>query len=117
MVSTDGGAILLQAGGVDSGILVHADIETAGADLTLLAEDSLSIAAGVDLLTTGGPVDLEATTGSVSMADDSRVVSGGGNVRIIAAGTFAVGVIDVGTGIAALTATAGSIDDAVRNKS
>jgi hypothetical protein len=81
------GAMLLQASGAGSDVLLNANVLSTSGPISVQAEDAIVLDSSVLIQTGGaGSVDVFAVGGSVEMADTSRVLSSAGSLRIEAGG-------------------------------
>ncbi|WP_324726004.1 hypothetical protein [Actomonas aquatica] len=103
------GNILLSTTGT---ITSNVDISSGTGHISLIASDSITLNATVDVTTAGtGTINLEATTGSITQADNSRLTTADGDIRLLANVDITLGGLTTNVN-ASLTATTGSIIDA-----
>lgn len=77
------GSILLQASGLDSDVLLDANVFSTSGSISLQADRSIALDPTVLIQTAGtGTIDIFAVDGSVEMADSSRALTTTGSVRI-----------------------------------
>ncbi|GMV55743.1 MAG: hypothetical protein AMXMBFR6_15480 [Betaproteobacteria bacterium] len=101
-ITTNGGAVSLQALGASSGLVqVSAPINTQGAAISLSGR---SIGVGSNLSTGGGALDILSTTGSNNTS--GTFTTAGGAVNILSSGSFvsSSASIDAGSGNVTLSA-------------
>ena len=110
-VVTEGGNILLLAGGAGQDIVLNVDITSTTGNVTLMATDSLIQNAGADISTSIGSIDIEATNGSVIMAGDSVTTNTAGNISIRANEDIVLGGVEASGGGISLETQLGDIID------
>ena len=110
--AADAGNILLQAQGVDSKLLLgsNSTLQSGSGHITLLAADTLGLAAGA-LVSTGLGGDIAvAAGGSIAQADGSLIANADGSIRVAAGNNVQLARI-TSNGEVAISAVSGTIND------
>jgi hypothetical protein len=77
------GSILLAARGVGSDLNINADVQSTSGHVTLKASDSMSLAANVDIGSTGS-ISLDAESGALTMHGTANISAGNNSLRVAA---------------------------------
>ena len=109
----DGDAVIAQGAGnvliraLDGSITANADVRSTSGNLTILASQSVSLTADVDLVTgTAGTIDVEGTAGAVTMNDTSTAQAGTGDVRLVAGTDAAIGSLQTMSNVSIIAGSA-----------
>ena len=94
----------------DKDIALNAIVKSNSGKITLLANNSVLLAATGDVSTTS-TVEIEATNGSITMSNGAVVQTTGAAIRLYAANNVVIGSLNAGTGDLSVTAVSGSITD------
>ncbi|WP_218934356.1 beta strand repeat-containing protein [Rosistilla ulvae] len=113
-IQADGiGNVLIAAEGLGSQINANANIVSGVGNISLIAADSIAVAAGVNVTTAAnGTIDLEATTGALTMAATATLQTDAGDIRAAAGADLTIGDIVATDADVSLISTGGSILDA-----
>jgi len=83
------GNVLLQARGSGSDITLNAGVATGSGDISVLAADSITQAAGMSIFTTDGDIDVQATGGGIIQNAGALIMTAsatGGDITLTAGG-------------------------------
>ncbi|QDV70821.1 hypothetical protein Poly24_45540 [Rosistilla carotiformis] len=113
VVAHGNGNVLISAEGLDTDIVVDADVRSTSGNLSLIAARDLQLGGNVDIQTAGdGTIDVEASTGSLAMDATATLQSVAGDIRGLANNDLTIGDIFATDANVSLTARTGSILDA-----
>ena len=107
------GDVLLDARGTGSDIQLNAHVTSSTGNIRLLAADSISLTANVDVTTTSsGTIDMQATAGTFTMHRSATLNTVGGDIRIQTDGNVTIGDITAANANVWLISDSASILDA-----